>query len=249
MIHVFYVKHALNIFKINSNTIIFAENLFIMITQVKINISDKLYLKDPESSELGKKILEKSVELIEQIGFEEFTFRKLGVLIQSNESSIYRYFENKQKLLLYLTSLFWGFKEIKMQYETHNIKDIREKLEILLTVIFEDLELNEYYNYININHLQNIMVSDFSKSYLTKNVDLDNSEGFFMVYKRVVLLLSDAISNYNPNYLYSKSLSNFIIEGILHQSFVNQHFKKITNITNNTEQNIFIKELVFKTLA
>ena len=68
-------------FIINSNTIIFAEINLNMFTHVKINLSDKLYLKDPESSDLGKKILEKSLELMENIGFEEFTFRKLGVLI------------------------------------------------------------------------------------------------------------------------------------------------------------------------
>jgi AcrR family transcriptional regulator len=221
----------------------------IMFTQVKINLSEKLYLKDPESSDLGKKILEKSIELIENIGFEEFTFRKLGVLIGSNESSIYRYFESKHKLLLYLSSLFWGFKELKMQYETHYIKDSKEKLEYLLTIIFEDLELNDLYNYINVELLQKIIISDFSKSYLTKNVEQDNNEGYFLVYKRVILLLSDAIESYNPNYLYPKSLSNFIIDGVLHQSFVNNHFKKITNIHNSQDQNKFIKELVFKTLA
>lgn len=220
-----------------------------MLTQVKINLSEKLYLKDPESSELGKKILEKSIELIESIGFEDFTFRKLGVLIGSNESSIYRYFESKHKLLLYLSSLFWGFKEIKMQYETHNIKDPKEKLELLLTIIFEDLQLNELYHYINVELLQKIIISDFSKSYLTKKVDQHNNEGYFLVYKRVVLRLSDAIQAYNQDYLYPKSLSNFIIEGVLHQSFVNHHFKKITNIHNSSDQNNFIKELVFKTLA
>jgi len=198
---------------------------------------------------LGKKILEKSIELIENIGFEEFTFRKLGVLIGSNESSIYRYFESKHKLLLYLSSLFWGFKELKMQYETHYIKDSKEKLEYLLTIIFEDLELNELYDYINVELLQKIIISDFSKSYLTKNVDQDNNEGYFLVYKRVVLLLSDAIESYNTTYLYPRSLANFIIEGVLHQSFVNNHFKKITNIHNSQDQNNFIKELVFKTLA
>ena len=220
-----------------------------MFTHVKINLSDKLYLKDPESSELGKKILEKSLELIENIGFEEFTFRKLGALIGSNESSIYRYFENKHKLLLYLSSLFWGFKELKMQYETHNIKDSKDKLELLLTIIFEDLQLNQLYDYINVQLLQKIMISDFSKSYLTKNVDQDNSEGYFLVYKRVILLLSEAIQEFNSLYAYPKSLSNFVIDGVLHQSYVNYHFKKITNINNSSEQNNFIKELVFKTLA
>jgi AcrR family transcriptional regulator len=220
-----------------------------MITQVKINVSEKLFLKDPESSELGKKIIENSVILIENIGFDEFTFRKLGVLIGSNESSIYRYFESKHKLLLYLSSLYWGFKELKMQYETHNIKDDREKLEILLTIIFEDLQLNNHYNYINVSLLQNIMISDFSKSYLTKKVDQDNREGYFLVYKRVVLLLSDAIKAFNPSYLYPKSFANFVIEGVLHQSYINQHFKKITDIENHLDQNFFIKQFVFKTLA
>ncbi|MFY7811993.1 MAG: TetR/AcrR family transcriptional regulator [Flavobacterium sp.] len=140
-----------------------------MFTHVKINISEKLFLKDPESSELGKKIIEKSIELLENIGFEEFTFRKLGVLIGSSESSIYRYFDSKHKLLLYLSSLFWGFKEMKMQYETNNIKDPKEKLNILLSIIFEDLKLNDFYYYVNIKLLQKIMISDFSKSYLTKN--------------------------------------------------------------------------------
>lgn len=220
-----------------------------MLAQVKINVSEKLFLKDPESSELGKKILEQSVELIEQIGFEEFTFRKLGLKIASNESSIYRYFESKQKLLLYLSSLFWGFKEIKMQYESHNIKDKKEKLEVILNIVFEDLELNERYNYIDVNKLQNIMITDFSKSYLTKNVDENNKEGYFLVYKRVVLILNEAIKDYNSNYLYPKSLANFVIEGVLHQSYINNHFKKITDISDTFHQNLFIKELIFKTLA
>ena len=75
---------------------------------IKINISPKIYVKDPETSELGKKILENSILLIDEIGFDNFTFKKLGQRIGSNESSIYRYFESKHKLLLYLTSWYWG---------------------------------------------------------------------------------------------------------------------------------------------
>jgi hypothetical protein len=64
-----------------------------LLPNFKIQVNDKLYLKDPETSDLGKKILEKSILLIDEIGLEHFTFKKLGQSINSNESSIYRYFE------------------------------------------------------------------------------------------------------------------------------------------------------------
>ena len=72
------------------------ENLLI---NFKISINDKLYLKDPETSDLGQKNYSKKYFLIDEIGFEAFTFKKLGEKIQSNESSIYRYFENKHKII------------------------------------------------------------------------------------------------------------------------------------------------------
>ena len=67
-------------------------NLF---SNLKISVPDKIFIKDPESSDLGKRIIEHSILLIDEIGFDSFTFKKLGVKIGSNESSIYRYFESK----------------------------------------------------------------------------------------------------------------------------------------------------------
>ena len=69
-----------------------------LITNIKIQVNPKTYVKDPETSTLGKRIIQNSILLIDEIGFEEFTFKKLGEKIGSNESSIYRYFENKHKL-------------------------------------------------------------------------------------------------------------------------------------------------------
>ena len=56
----------------------------ILLQSVKLEIDEKLYVKDPESSDLGKKIVEQSILLIDEIGFESFTFKKLGVRIHSN---------------------------------------------------------------------------------------------------------------------------------------------------------------------
>ncbi|MEN9326751.1 MAG: hypothetical protein RI943_1172, partial [Bacteroidota bacterium] len=65
-----------------------------ILSNIIISVNDKLYVKNPETSDLGKKIIEHSIVLINEIGFENFTFKKLGEKINSNESSIYRYFES-----------------------------------------------------------------------------------------------------------------------------------------------------------
>lgn len=46
--------------------------------QVLIKVNEKLYLRNPAESELGRKIVHHSVELIHTIGFESFTFKKTG---------------------------------------------------------------------------------------------------------------------------------------------------------------------------
>lgn len=66
-----------------------------LLQSLQIVINSQLYVKDPQSSDLGKRILSEGIRLIGEVGFERFTFKKLGDKIGSNESSIYRYFENK----------------------------------------------------------------------------------------------------------------------------------------------------------
>jgi len=73
---------------------------------IKINVSSELYIKNPDSSELGQRIISDSIHLIDELGFESFTFKKLSNKISSPESSIYRYFENKHTLLLYLVNWY-----------------------------------------------------------------------------------------------------------------------------------------------
>ena len=69
---------------------------------IQIQLNSNLYIRDPQETKLGKKIIEFSIILIEELGFEKFTFKKLAIKIESTEASIYRYFQNKHKLLIYL---------------------------------------------------------------------------------------------------------------------------------------------------
>src|SRR5210317_2590894 len=100
-----------------------------LLANLRINIPASVYIKDPESSELGKRIIEHSICLIDEMGIEAFTFKKLGEAIGSNESSIYRYFENKHKLLIYLSSWYSSWIEYQVVIATFSLNDAQLKLD------------------------------------------------------------------------------------------------------------------------
>ena len=106
-----------------------------ILSTLKITINDNIFLKDPESSSLGKRIVENSILLIDEIGFDAFTFKKLGAKIGSNESSIYRYFENKHNLLVYLASWYWSWTEYQLVFAINNITDPIKKLDVAIDIL------------------------------------------------------------------------------------------------------------------
>lgn len=200
-----------------------------LLANINISVNDKLYVKNPETSELGRKIIEYSIILIDEIGFDNFTFKKLGDLIGSNESSIYRYFENKHKLLIYLSSWYWGWIEYRLAFATTNIKDPREKLKIGVSLLTEKIKDDSATQHINEALLNRIIIAEFTKTLLTKEIDEENKIGFFLVYKRVINRLITMINEVDPNYPFPKSLASSIVEGALHQHFLKDHLRTITN--------------------
>ncbi len=215
---------------------------------VKVMVHEGLYKKDPETSELGRKIVGEGILLIDELGFELFTFKKLGERIQSNESSIYRYFENKHMLLLYLASWYWGWLEYKLVFETTNISDREEKLRKAIEVFSSNILQDTNFSHINEEVLHRIIVNEYSKSYLTKEVDTENKQGFFSVYKRLVLRLSEMISEVAPNYPYCLSLASTVVEGTLHQQFLKDHFPTLTDFQGTDSSKDFFCSLVFNSL-
>ncbi len=219
-----------------------------IMSNLKIKINEKLYVKDPETSELGHNILKISIELIDEIGFEAFTFKKLGEQIQSNESSIYRYFENKHKLLMYLSSWYWSWMEYRILFASANVLDPIQKLEKIIHIVTDNIADDESTPYINEKLLNRIIIEEFAKTMRTKNVDIENKAGFFLVYKRVINCLVNTIEEINPNYAYSKSLASTVVESALHQQFLKQHLKTITNFSEQESPSPFFIDLVKKTI-
>ena len=219
-----------------------------VLSNLKIQINEKIFVKNPETSDLGKKILEQSILLIDEIGFDSFTFKKLGEKIGSNESSIYRYFENKHKLLVYLSSWYWSWMEYKLVFATANILDPKEKLKIAITIVTEKITDDENTAHINESVLNKIIIAEFTKTLHTKEVDQENKEGFFLIYKRVIARIVTIVNEVNPNYPYSKSLISSVVEGSLHQYFLKEHLKTITDCNEIITPTDFYLNLVDNTL-
>lgn len=219
-----------------------------LLSNIRIQVNSKIYVKDPETSTLGKKIVQFSILLIDEIGFDSFTFKKLGELIGSNESSIYRYFENKHKLLIYLSSWYWAWMEYKLVFATSNMENPTEKLKKAIQVVTQIVVDDETTAHVNESVLNKIIILEFTKTLHTKEVDSENKEGFFLIYKSVINRIVEMVNEVNPNYKFAKSLISSIVEGNLHQNFLREHLKTITNCNDKIAPSDFYIDLIERVL-
>jgi AcrR family transcriptional regulator len=219
--------------------------------QLQIKMNEALFIRDPESSELGKKILKYSVQLIHKTGFEGFTFKKLAEEIGTTEAGIYRYFENKHKLLVYLTAWYWGWLEFQISFHTNNINDPAVKLKKVIKLLASSVEDDKQTIHINESLLHQIIITEGSKAYLTKQVGEDNKQQFFKPYKDLCAVIGNIITECNPKYKYPKSLASTIIEMAHFQNFFMRNLPALTDFGKTREESdivAFLNDLVFNSL-
>ncbi|MFZ9673307.1 MAG: TetR/AcrR family transcriptional regulator [Flavobacteriaceae bacterium] len=217
---------------------------------INLTVHEKLYLKDPLSSDLGKKIVKQGVAMIESLGFEEFTFKKLGADIQSNESSIYRYFESKHQLLLYLINWYWSWMEYQIVFSTSSMTDAPLKLNRAIALLTQKWPDNSLVAGINAAQLQRVIITEAPKAMHTKSIDKENEEGLFGVYKRVIQRVSDIVMDINPRYAYPHMLITTVVEGAHQMRFFADHLPTITDQVDNQAPFVesFYQDLIQKTI-
>jgi len=218
---------------------------------VQVKMNEALFLRNPEISELGKNILKHSVHLIYKKGFEAFTFKKLAEDIGTTEAGIYRYFENKHKLLVYLTAWYWGWLEFQISFHTNNIKNPSVKLKKVIKLLATAVEADKQTSYINESLLHQIIIAEGSKAYLTKQVGEDNKQQFFKPYKDLCAVIGNILLECNPKYKYPKSLASTIIEMAHFQNFFMNNLPSLTDFGKTKEEGeiiAFLNDLVFASL-
>lgn len=208
-------------------------------------------MKDPESSLLGRKIVRQSTLLIDDIGLENFTFKKLAKEIGSTEASVYRYFENKHKLLIYLVSWYWNWMEYQLVFQTSNLESAEKVLETAIATLAKPIQIDNQYESIDAQALHRIVVSESAKAYLTKEVDNDNKEGYFASYKRLTHRVAEMILELKPTYKYPTALVSIIMESSHQQSYFAKHLPSLTEVKGDDNEETlieFLTDLVFNAL-
>lgn len=219
--------------------------------QVTFHLNQSIYLRDPESTEIGKQIVKSAIDLIYKLGFEHFTFKKLAIEISTTEATIYRYFENKHRLLLYILNWYWSYMEFLVIFKLQNVTDHEVKLRTIVELLTHELPESSGTLDYSKKYLNDIVIAESSKVYLVKEVSEINKHAVFKPYKDLCAKIAMVIKEYNPTYAYPHSLSSTLIEAAHNQQFFCNFLPKLTDVTpeNSHEYTYgFLTNLLFKAL-
>ncbi len=220
--------------------------------EIKIKMNEKLFLRNPEETVLGRKIVHHGLLLINKLGFENFTFKKLASEIETTEAGIYRYFENKHRLLTYLITWYWSFLEYKVIFSMNNISDPIQKLKNIIQILVrEPVDNSNLSAFIPEKEALQLAIWEGSKSYLTHHVSEDNQARLFKPYKDLCQRIAKVLLEINPQYGFAHSLATSMLEIAHSQKFFQENLPSLTDFTiNNKEAKMteFIESLVFNSI-
>lgn len=197
---------------------------------IKISLNEGIYLRDPQDSPLGRNIIKHSILMFEKIGFEAFNFKKLAVEMNSTEASIYRYFENKHLLLIYLVSWYWEWVAYLIRINTLNIEDPKRKLEIIINSFVSASLDNPSTEYVDESKLHSLIIAEGTKAYHTKEVDEENNKGFFKNYKQLIKMVAGVILEINPKFEYPYAFATNLFEMSNNHIYFAKHLPSLTDI-------------------
>jgi AcrR family transcriptional regulator len=220
--------------------------------RIALQLDEKLWIKDPTSSELGESILEHAILMLDELGYEAFTFRKLAERIGTTEASVYRYFKSKHRLLLYLTAWYWSWMEYRLQLATANVAPAEERLRRALREVTQRIRKDESTPRIDEEALYRVVVAESSKAYLHADVDAENREGMFRSYKRLCRTVADLILEVNPAYPWPVALVSTVMESSHMQKYFAEHLPSLTEVTRgdaDESTTTFLTDLVFRAIA
>ncbi len=218
---------------------------------IRIQPGHGLVLRDPEDTPLGRNIVRQGLSLMHRLGFEHFTFKKLAEEIGTTEASVYRYFENKHRLLLYILNWYWNFLEYLVVHSLQNLHDpalkIRKTLELLVRELPDDLDSSG----IDKKALYDIVIAESSKVYLNREVEQINDNQLFKPYKDLCARVAGLFQEYNPDYQYPRSLASTVVEMAHYQHFFMMHLPRLTDFgeeRNAAKVQEFLDHLVFSAI-
>lgn len=181
-----------------------------LLKSIHLRVNEKIYLSDPTSSDLGKRILKHGSKIICQEGLDSFNFKKLSKEISSTEAAIYRYFENKNKLLLFYFSWYWKWIEYNMVFRTQNLATPEERMQVVLEILTNPPQVKNYFEYIDGAHVFELMGKDGIRVLLSAP-QTDDEKDMVRSFRSVCERFAQVIEGCDKGYKYPVQLAATIL--------------------------------------
>lgn len=214
-----------------------------------VRVLERVYTKDPTTTDLGQRIVGRAIALIDELGMERFTIGKLAGDLGTTETSIYRYFANKQMMLIYLVDWYWAWREIKLAFDTANIEDARERLRRGVRSVTEPILKRGGHPHVDLAALYRIAVAESAKAWLNKDVDANGEDGHYGGFIRLSHRLRDLLLAVDPRHPYAGELATIVLEcgGSLH--YFHQHLPALAGRARGRDRVLnVLTDLVFSTI-
>jgi len=203
--------------------------------RLSISVSPKTYLRNPEDTELGRNIISQGIELMSETGYQCFNFKNLAQMMGSTEASVYRYFENKYMLLMYLTSWYWEYLDLQIMLNTRNIDNSLRKLSLMVETIVQGVQSDITQDYFDVKKLHNIVVEQATKVTHSRKVEACDKAGMFENYKNLNNNISDILMECDPDFKYPTALASNIIRLAMDHKYYAEHICCLTDISDCRE--------------
>ena len=205
---------------------------------VRIAPNPELYLRDPQATDLGQRLLDTGIAQLNELGLEGFTFKKLAKATGCTEASVYRYFSSKQQLLQYLVAYYWDWVHHLINTAVALEVEPRRRLEVAIHALTQPMTSNPAVPYIDERLLHLVVLTEGTKAYHLKAVDAQNDKGIFVGYKSLVGDLAQLILAVDADFPYPRALASSLFEMAHNHTYFAEHLPKLTDI----EQGISTQE-------
>lgn len=190
-----------------------------------------LYNKDPQSSTLGQNLLKESAKILAEEGFDTFTLKKLAQNIQTTESSVYRYFDNKHRLLVYHVNFYWDWLVNQVEI---TCCQTGMSGHTAIYKVFEIMCFPGNYSWpseqIDYECMHKILTHQSVKAYFSQHVDLENREGAHIALKKLVNQMGLWLSEDLKEFEFPKTLVTTLLNAVMMQPFYAEHLPSLTEL-------------------
>ncbi|MEO8732904.1 MAG: TetR/AcrR family transcriptional regulator [Flavobacteriales bacterium] len=220
-----------------------------MSTHIHLRPDPALVLKDPESTELGRSILTHGLELMNELGLEAFTFKKLATHMGSTEVSLYKYFQNKHRLLQYFFQLYWLWLRQLCGRHAERAKNPEEALELVVYAICGVWPVDMPELQLDPEGLRTLVIDEGMKSYLHKRVDEDNAMRLFLPYKALSAFVAELLVACRKDVPMPRSFATTVIEMAHSLPFAMEHLPSLTELSKRKELQPMAEYLFHRTIT